>query len=93
MKTVIIEDLISTGGTSLSAYKALSEAGLQVLGMLAIFTYGFPEASASFAKAGCTVETLSNYTSLLELALQTGDITADQLPLLKKWREEPENFG
>ncbi len=93
MKTVIIEDLISTGGSSLGAYKALTESKLQVLGMIAIFTYGFPVASANFAKAGCALETLSNYDSLLELALQTDYITAAQLPVLKKWREEPERFG
>lgn len=93
MKTVIIEDLISTGGSSLGAYQALSRAGLEVLGMMAIFTYGFPVASDNFAKAGCAVETLSDYSSLLELALQTGYITSDQLPVLKKWREEPERFG
>jgi orotate phosphoribosyltransferase len=93
MKTVIIEDLISTGGSSLGAYKALIESSLQVLGMMAIFTYGFPVASANFTKAGCALETLSNYESLLELALQTGYITADQLPVLKRWREEPDRFG
>jgi len=93
MKTVIIEDLISTGGSSLAAFKALKEAGLDVSGMLAIFTYGFPLSSENFRLAGCTLETLSNYGSLLELALQTGDILPDQLELLRKWREAPDSWN
>ncbi|HBB93276.1 MAG: orotate phosphoribosyltransferase [Bacteroidetes bacterium GWF2_49_14] len=93
MKTVIVEDLISTGGSSLGALKALRESGLHVLGMLAIFTYGFEKAETNFTEAGCRIDTLSNYTSLLELAIQTGDISKDQLPMLTKWRKEPETFG
>ncbi len=93
MKTVIIEDLISTGGSSLGALKALRENGLQVLGMLAIFTYGFEKAVTNFKEAECRIDTLSNYTSLLELAIQTGDISEEQLPMLTKWRKEPEAFG
>ncbi len=93
MKTVIIEDLISTGRSSLQVFRTLSEAGLAVAGMLAIFTYGFPEAEAHFKQAGCQLETLSNYSSLLELALQTGYIAPGQLRVLEKWREDPENFN
>jgi orotate phosphoribosyltransferase len=93
MKTVIIEDLISTGGSSLAAYKALGLAGLDILGMLAIFTYGFPVSEVNFKEAGCTVDTLSNYGSLVDLALQTGDILPGQVEMLKKWREDPENWG
>ena len=93
MKTVLIEDLISTGGSSLAAFKALDLAGLDVLGMLAIFTYGFPLSVENFRIAGCRLDTLSNYGSLVELALQTGDISPDQTELLKKWREEPETWG
>jgi orotate phosphoribosyltransferase len=93
MKTVIIEDLISTGGSSLAAFKALNLAGLDVLGMLAIFTYGFPVSVENFRLAGCLLDTLSNYSSLLELAIQTGDILPQQEVLLKKWREEPERWG
>ncbi|MFO7616242.1 MAG: orotate phosphoribosyltransferase [Bacteroidales bacterium] len=88
-KTVVIEDLVSTGGSSLSAYQALQEAGLDVLGMLAIFTYEFPIATANFQAAGCRLDTLSNYGSLLELALQTGDITREELDVLSCWREDP----
>jgi orotate phosphoribosyltransferase len=93
MKTVIIEDLISTGGSSLAAFKALQGAGLNVQGMMAIFTYGFPISVENFRMAGCRIETLSNYGSLLELALQTGDILPDQKELLKQWREDPGNWG
>ena len=93
MKTVIIEDLISTGGSSLAAFKALSAAGLNIKGMLAIFTYGFPVSVENFRLAGCSLETLSNYGSLLELALQTGDILPGQVEMLKQWREKPESWG
>ncbi len=93
MKTVIIEDLISTGGSSLAAFKALQAAGLEVQGMLAIFTYGFPVSLENFKQAGCSLETLSNYGSLLSLALQTGDILPGQEPMLKQWREDPGTWG
>jgi orotate phosphoribosyltransferase len=89
MKTVVIEDLVSTGGSSLSAYEALKGAGLDVSGMLAIFSYEFPLAAANFRMAGCRLDTLSNYSSLLELALQTGDITLEELNVLSRWREDP----
>ena len=92
-KTVIIEDLISTGGSSLGAYQALRTAGLDILGMLAIFTYGFDKATENFENSGCRVETLSNYSSLIELALQTGEISQDQMKLLEKWRQDPAHFG
>ena len=93
MKTVIIEDLISTGGSSLAAYKALQAAGLEILGMLAIFTYGFPVSENNFKMAGCRLGTLSNYGSLLSLALQTGDILPEQENLLQQWREDPSTWG
>lgn len=88
-KTVIIEDLVSTGGSSLSAFQALKEAGLNALGMLAIFTYEFSLATENFKSANCQLDTLSNYSSLLELALQTGNITRGQLEILSRWRENP----
>ncbi len=93
MKTVIIEDLISTGGSSLAAFKALQAAGLETLGMLAIFTYGFSVSEENFRVAGCRIGTLSNYGSLLSLALQTGDILPDQEDMLKQWREDPGAWG
>ncbi len=93
MRTVIIEDLISTGGSSLAAFRALQSAGLNVLGMLAIFTYGFPISEENFRMAGCRIGTLSNYGSLLSLALQTGDILPEQEELLQQWRKNPELWG
>src|SRR5512137_2771283 len=73
-KVVVIEDLISTGGSSLSAVKALREAGCEVLGMVAIFTYEFRKASEEFKSENCTLNTLCNYTVLVETALRTGYI-------------------
>jgi orotate phosphoribosyltransferase len=92
-KTVVVEDLISTGGSSISAVEALRDAGNPVLGMVAIFSYGFPVAETNFRNAGCELHTLTNYTELLELALDSGYIHADQMELLKKWREAPEKWG
>jgi orotate phosphoribosyltransferase len=93
MKTVIIEDLISTGGSSLAAFKALSSEGLKVMGMIAIFTYGFPISVENFRQSGCRLDTLSNYGSLLELALQTGVILPEQEKLLQQWRENPQAWS
>ena len=91
-KVVVIEDLISTGGSSLKAVKALRDSGCIVLGMLAIFTYGFPKAKNSFLEANCKLTTLSDYDSLLELALETNFITSAQLKILSEWRLDPENW-
>jgi orotate phosphoribosyltransferase len=92
MKTIIIEDLISTGGSSLAAFHALRDAGLDILGMLAIFTYGFPLARENFIKAGCRLDTLSNYSSLIDLAIQTGDVAPELEALLMEWRENPASW-
>ncbi len=83
-KVVIIEDLVSTGSSSLKAYNALHEAGYQVLGMVAIFTYGFPEATDNFKKAGCRLETLSSYEVLIEEASRTGYILPEQMEILRR---------
>jgi orotate phosphoribosyltransferase len=91
-KVVVIEDLVSTGGSSLKAVSALRQYGCIVLGMAAIFTYGFPKAEESFHQAGCTLYTLSNYEALLDLALETGYISAKQLVTLQEWRQSPENW-
>ena len=91
-KVVVVEDLISTGGGSLSAVEALRRAGNPVLGMVAIFTYGFPVAVENFAQAGCELHTLTDYNELLDLALESGYIQHEQLDLLRKWREAPEKF-
>jgi orotate phosphoribosyltransferase len=91
-KVVVIEDLISTGGSSLKAVEALRKKGCDVLGMAAIFTYGFPKAIESFKSAGCTVFTLSNYDVLIDLARETGYITDQQMNTLKEWRTAPEKW-
>jgi orotate phosphoribosyltransferase len=92
-KVVVIEDLISTGGSSLKAVAALRNAGVEVLGMVAIFTYGFPVASQKFEEAGVELTTLSNYNAVLEHLLATEQIGADEIETLKKWREAPEVWG
>jgi orotate phosphoribosyltransferase len=92
-KVVVIEDLISTGGSSLKAVEALRNAGCGVMGMLAIFTYGFSTAADNFEKANCQLITLSNYNALLELSLETGYISASQTETLKSWRQAPDKWG
>lgn len=92
-KVVVIEDLISTGGSSLGAVKALRQAGCNVAGMLAIFSYEFADASGSFARENCELHTLSNYTVLLETALETGYIRPEELETLKEWRKSPSTWG
>ncbi len=91
-KVVVIEDLISTGGSSLKAVEALRANGAEVLGMTAIFTYGFKVAEENFAKAGVEYETLSNYQSLLDVAAEVGYVSSDDLDTLSKWRIDPENW-
>jgi orotate phosphoribosyltransferase len=92
-KVVVIEDLISTGGSSLSAVKALREAGCNVLGMVAIFTYEFKKATDAFAAEGCRLNTLSNYSALIQAAVTTGYIGESEVETLKKWRTDPANWG
>lgn len=92
-RVVVVEDLISTGMSSLAATDALKKAGAQVLGMEAIFTYGFDKASDAFAEAGVTLNTLSNYNALVEVAHQTGYIKDTDLEVLKAWRESPSTWG
>lgn len=88
-KVVVIEDLISTGGSSLAAVEALRAAGADVLGMMAIFTYGFPKAVENFENAQCTLHTLSSYPTLLEVAKEQDYIKPEEMETLKQWREEP----
>lgn len=92
-KVIVIEDLISTGGSSLAAALAVIEAGGDVLGVLAIFTYEFADAATSFEEEGIVLETLSNYTALLEQAQARGAISEDQAALLAKFRDDPQTFG
>jgi len=92
-KVVVIEDLISTGGSSLNAVKALREAGCEVLGMVAIFTYEFKNAADGFAAENCTLNTLSNYSVLVDTAVKTGFIGKEEVETLKKWRVDPSTWG
>lgn len=89
---VVIEDLISTGKSSLNAVKALKEAGANVKGMFAIFTYGFDTSVKSFQEAGIELHTLSDYENLIETAQRTNYINADEAGILRKWREDPANW-
>ena len=91
-QVIVVEDLISTGSSSLKAVDAIRKAGGEVMGMIAIFTYGFPQAEKKFAEANCKLITLSNYNALIDVALEQGTITKAQLDLLKKWRESPETW-
>jgi orotate phosphoribosyltransferase len=91
-KVVVVEDLISTGGSSLKAVNALREFGCEVLGMVAIFTYGFPKAEESFRQANCALYTLSNYETLLNCAIETGYVSASELDTLRKWRQSPDTW-
>jgi len=92
-KVVVVEDLISTGTSSLNAVHAIRNYGAEVLGMVAIFTYNFPHADKNFEEAGVELTTLSNYNLLLEMAFEDGDITSAQLESLNNWRKNPESWG
>lgn len=91
-KIVMIEDLISTGGSSLKAAQAVIQAGGEVIGMVAIFTYGFEKASQNFQAAGIPLVCLSNYQNLLGIALEQGYIKPDMLETLSDWRKSPETW-
>ena len=90
---VVIEDLISTGGSSLKAVDALREKGCLVKGMAAIFTYGFEESVQNFKKAKCRLETLTNYDTLIETAVKKEYIDEKDLDSLKKWRQKPKTWA
>lgn len=89
---VVIEDLISTGASSLKAVKTLRDKGCNVLGMAAIFTYGFDLSYENFKKAKCELITLSSYTELIEQAMERGYVSDAEITALKKWRESPETW-
>ena len=92
-KVVVIEDLISTGGSSLNAVKALRDAGCDVVGMAAVFTYEFTRAADGFASANCRLHTLSNYSTLIQTAAETGYINDKDIETLRQWRMDPANWG
>lgn len=91
-KMVVIEDLISTGGSVLEAATAATKEGANVLGVAAIFTYELAKGVDNFKEADTKLVTLTNYSALIEIALEEKYINEDQLTLLKKWRENPENW-
>lgn len=91
-KVVVVEDLVSTGGSSLKAVQAIRAAGGKVMGMAAIFTYGFPVAEQAFLDAGVQLVTLCDYHSLIEMALETGYIREEQVALLQQWRLDPSGW-
>lgn len=88
-RVVVIEDLISTGGSSMKAVEAIRNAGCEVAGMAAIFTYGFPIAVKKFKAAKVDLVTLSNYNAMLEAALETNYISASDVETLQEWRKDP----
>ena len=92
-RVVVIEDLISTGGSSLAAVRALKEAGCEVLGVAAIFTYGLDKAKQAFAAENLPVYTLTDYDTLIETAVRLGAVSEHDLATLRKWRENPEEWG
>lgn len=92
-KVVVIEDLISTGGSSLAAVEALREAGCEVLGMVAIFTYGFQTAVDNFSKVKVELTTLSNYNTLIEMAVEQKYVDHNQIETLNAWRLSPQSWG
>ena len=91
-KVVVSEDLISTGGSSLKAVEAIRNAGCEVIGMAAIFTYGFPVAARKFKSAQVELITLSNYNAMLETALETNYIKPEDLETLQEWRKDPASW-
>jgi orotate phosphoribosyltransferase len=92
-KVLVVEDLISTGKSSLQVVEALRKAGMEVIGMVAIFTYGFSVAEQSFSEAGVPLKTLTNYETLIDLSIQKGRVLPEQEIVLKKWAENPQEWN
>ena len=93
MKVVVVEDLISTGGSSLKAVEALRAHGCEVVGMVAAYTYGFPVAGEAFAAAGVELTTLTNFEAVVDVALATGYIKPEHVSMLGEWRRNPAEWG
>lgn len=89
MKVVVVEDLISTGGSSLECVEALREAGCEVIGLIAIFTYGLPKATTNFEAANCKYATLTDYDTLIEVAKENNYIKDEDMEKLKAWKKDP----
>lgn len=92
-KAIVIEDLISTGGSSLKVALAVNDSGAHALGVLGIFSYQFEKAAEAFGSAGVPFETLTNYTTLLDVALKQGNIEQQDLEALKAWSLNPSEYG
>lgn len=92
MKVVVVEDLISTGGSSLKAVEAIRANACEVIGMVASYTYGFPVAKEAFEQAGVQLETLTDYEHVVAQALETGYITEEDVLVLNEWRQDPANW-
>jgi len=92
-KVIVIEDLISTGGSSIKAAKAVQDAGAEAQAVLAIFSYQLDKAVQAFNEADIPFQSLSNYTALMEVALEKGTIQQDDVQALKAWRADPSSFG
>ena len=92
MKVVVVEDLISTGGSSLKAVEAIRNNGCEVVGMVASYTYGFPVAEKAFKDAGVRLVTLTNYEAVVKVALETGYIQDDEVNMLHEWRKDPDHW-
>jgi len=91
-KVLVIEDLISTGKSSLQVVDVLKEAGLEVIGMVGIFTYGFDVAIKAFANAKIPFKTLTNYQTLINMAVEKGTVTPEQQAILLNWQQDPSNW-
>jgi orotate phosphoribosyltransferase len=91
-KVLVIEDLISTGKSSLDVVKVLRDAGLEVIGMVSIFTYGFKQATQAFELASVPYKSLTNYSTLISMAVEKGTVSAETEALLLEWREDPANW-
>ena len=92
-KVVIVEDLVSTGGSSLKAVEAIRRDGCEVIGMVAAFTYGFPVAEEAFKNAKVSLVTLTNYEAVLDVALRTDYIDESEIAVLQEWRKDPANWN
>ncbi|MDR9443040.1 MAG: orotate phosphoribosyltransferase [Schleiferiaceae bacterium] len=92
-RTVVVEDLISTGGSSLRAVEALRQAGAEVSGMAGIFTYAFDVAKTNFTQQHCSLVTLCDYPALLQRAVDTGHINEEALQTLQEWRKKPDSWS
>ena len=93
MKVVVVEDLISTGGSSLKAVEAIRNNGCEVVGMVASYTYGFPVAEKAFSEAKVKLITLTNYEAVVNQAVKTGYITEDEVEVLHEWRKDPAHWN